>query len=156
MFQLFVYFFTSASKGQLVGFLFVVVVSILPGYLPESGIALYTDKIFESIHPFGYCYTCLTILFIISHRLCIDFKHRFVSIFQFPNQHKSYQDRIADFVVYFDWLNIQIAGTQRKFLFVHEWIYPIKPCLRECAFVFSKKYHDPGFVRLLGNISGKH
>ena len=135
--------------------MFIIVISIFSSHLTQCRITLYTYKSFESIHPSGHRYGHLTVP-LFSHCLGINLEHGFISILQFPYQHKTDKNRITYLIIYLDRFNIQITRPQGKLFLIHKRIHPVKTCSLESSFILTKENHNTSFIRLLRKISRQH
>ncbi len=57
----------------------------------------------------------------------IDIKYSAVCLLYPPDKDQSNFDRVANFVIYLNWITVEISGSQGDFSFNIEGIYPEKP-----------------------------
>ena len=158
--QLVVDLLAAVAQGELVardirflGGLYVVV-GVLPGDLPQRGVALDADELLECEHPRRHvaaassCNGC--------HCLRVYLKHCFVGVLETPHQHHAYQDGVAHLVVDLDGLGIEVPGAERECLGRHEGVDPVEARVAERALVLAEEHHHLCLIRLKHHVAEQH
>ena len=134
-----------APESELIGAVGIVV-GVAPGNLAKRSIALYTDEVLESRRKLPgrdatlWRRTC--------KRLAVNLEESLVGVFQLPDEHHSYHDRITGLVIDLDRFRIKVAGTEADALLAHERIDPVETGAGERTTVFSEEYECLSLIRL--------
>ncbi|CAI8351514.1 MAG: Uncharacterised protein [Flavobacteriia bacterium] len=112
-----VHFLHPRPKGDLLLIVIKIVIGIVASHFTNGGIGLNANEMLVIIH----------------------LKGGFEGVFHTPDQDHTDHDRVAEFIVHFHPLAVEIAGFQTDLLFPQEGIEPEESILSQCACVGSKE-----------------